>query len=128
MFCKITARIVPFKGINQIKQILADLKKGRKIIHGWLGVRISNLSPKGVARFGRRGVLVTEVIKNGPAERAGLMRLDLVIAVNRYPVFSKQQLINRLYPLPVGTRVSLRVLRKNQEAIIWVRLGKRPGK
>ena len=72
--------------INMAKDILPDLLAGRKVVRGWLGVEISNLTPELSEGFGFKGtdgVLVNEVMPDTPAEKAGLKAGDIIVEYRR---------------------------------------------
>ena len=57
------------------------------------------------------GVVVADVIPDTPAQEAGLLRDDLIDAVNGKPVTSGEELRNLIQELPEGAEVTLRVTR-----------------
>jgi serine protease Do len=88
---------------------------------GWLGVRIRDLSEQEMeeisARHGIRegfGAVVVEVIKETPAERAGLRSGDLVVAFRDRPVVDTRTLQRLVSGTDVGEMVVLTVLRREE--------------
>jgi Do/DeqQ family serine protease len=89
---------VPIEGIgfaipiDNIKKILPQLAKGEKISHqqGWLGITMSGIDEAIIESLGvknvERGVIVTEVLKDSPAEKAGLKPYDIITAFDGKPV------------------------------------------
>lgn len=71
--------------INMAKMVMEQLKEHGKVVRGWLGVSIQDLTPnlaKSFKREANSGVLVSEVFKNTPSEKAGLKSGDIIIKYN----------------------------------------------
>src|SRR5215468_2285532 len=85
---------------------------------GWLGVRIRELSEQEMEDISRKygpregfGALIMEVMKDTPAERAGLKTGDLVVAVRERPVVDTRTLQRLVAATPAGETLALTVLR-----------------
>jgi serine protease Do len=91
-----------------------------------LGLRVAPLTPE-LARELRvpdeRGVVVTGVTEDGPADRAGVRRGDLVIEVNRKPVRTVDELGSAVGKLKAGELALLRVRRRDQALFLPVKIG-----
>src|SRR5512138_1726573 len=78
--------------ITLAKTLLPQLKEKGKVVRGYLGVQVSELTPDLAKGFGYRpeqkGALVQQVVKGTPAEKGGLEPGDLVVAMNGKPVES----------------------------------------
>jgi serine protease Do len=115
--------------INIAKHVISDLKAHGKVIRGWLGVQISKLTPdlaEGKGIEGVEGVLVVEVIKDSPAEKAGFKRGDVVLSVNGQAVETPSELQLLIADMPVSEKVRVKVLRDKSEKNLEVTLGERP--
>jgi len=69
--------------INMVKDVLEDLKTEGKIKRGWLGLMIQRVTPNLAKSFGlkeNKGALVAEVVTEGPADKAGVKRGDVIIS------------------------------------------------
>ncbi|MFO0753850.1 MAG: DegQ family serine endoprotease [Thermodesulfovibrionales bacterium] len=97
-----------------------------KVSRGWMGVSIQDLTPE-LAKFlntkEQGGALVTEVMKNSPAEKAGLQRGDLIVAFDGKKVESASSLRNMVGNMAPGKSASLRFLRNGKEMTGSVTLG-----
>ena len=99
-----------------------------KVKRAWMGVNLADLTPElaeGLGLEDRRGVLVQEVLKGQPAERAGLRRNDLIVELNGDPVTEMQKFRIRIADMPVGSRVQLTVLRDGRRVPIGLTLAER---
>ena len=81
--------------INMAKQILTDLKTKGSVTRGWLGVLIQKITPEMASSFGLQsteGALVGDVVKDSPAEKAGIQRGDVIVEFNGQKVSSMEEL------------------------------------
>lgn len=94
----------------------------------WLGVVIQDLTPE-IARSlgleGTKGVLVSDVTRNGPADRAGIKREDVIIEVDGQKVEGVQDLLSFLGKASPGQEVSIKLLRNGKEMVLTASLGSR---
>jgi serine protease Do len=97
-----------------------------KVERGWLGVSIRNLTPE-LAKTAHvetlAGALVADVVKGGPAEKAGLKKNDIVIAYGDQRIADSGSLRNDAAQTPVGREVKLTVLRDGKKVNITVTIG-----
>ena len=95
---------------------------------GYLGVQIQGLEGQLADYFGAKdgGVLVTEVIENSPAEKAGLKAGDVIISVAGEDVEDSGELVEEIRGHTPETKVELKVLRKNRSRKMKVTLGEAP--
>jgi serine protease Do len=100
---------------------------------GWLGVRIrdlteqemEDLSVKSDLREGA-GVLIAEVIKDTPAQVAGLRDGDLIVAIDGRPIVETRTLQRLVGATPAGRELALLVLRDGRREPVSVRVGRMP--
>jgi len=114
---------------NMANAIMVSLLKHGKVLRGWLGVAIQNLTPDMAKAFGLKiseGVLVGDVTPDSPAEKAGMQRGDVVISINEEPVSSTGQLRNLIAVAGSGSKVKVGVFRKDQRLTLTVQLGESP--
>ena len=119
---------IPSDMANSVAQSI--LKHG-KVIRGWLGVTIQNLTPELAKSFGlkeEKGVLVTDVIKTGPAGKAGLKRGDLIVEFGGKPVEDTTGLRNMAASTAPGKTVEVKVIRQGRAETLTVTLGELPVK
>ncbi|MBN2358175.1 MAG: DegQ family serine endoprotease [Deltaproteobacteria bacterium] len=101
------------------------LKHGR-VIRGWLGVAIQNLTPELAENMGvkaRHGVLISDVTRESPAQKSGLRRGDIVLKIDGKATNEVSELRNLIAMKGKGATVRLSVLRDNREREIAVELG-----
>ncbi len=112
--------------INMVKEILVQLKEKGKVIRGWLGVSIQEVTPELAKSFGmngEKGALVSDVVAGGPAEKAGLKRGDIILEFNGKTINEYNELPRMVAVLPPGEKATLKVLRDGKERDIPVTVG-----
>jgi len=115
--------------INMVKAVEQQLVKGGKVVRGYLGVRIQELTralAESLHIQTTEGVLVADVSKGSPAAKAGLKRGDVIVAFNGHPAQDPGQLRNVVAMTTPGTKVTVQILRDNKKRELTVELGELP--
>jgi serine protease Do len=115
--------------IDMAMKVVEQLKDGGKVARGWLGVLIQDVTRELAESFGMekpRGALVAKVLKDSPAEKAGLEVGDIVTRFNGKPVVRSSNLPPLVGISPVGEEVKVEILRKGKVKILRVELGELP--
>ena len=97
-----------------------------KVIRGWLGVNIRDLTPSQVKSMklkNNQGALIAEVVPNSPAEAAGLKKGDLVIKYRGQPIEDAAALQRRVGDTPVGGTAAMTVSRDGKSIDLTVKIG-----
>lgn len=116
--------------VNTVKGILGQLKEKGKVVRGFLGVKIRNLDDEAREAFGlssRAGALISDVDADGPADKAGLRKGDVIVAVKGQPVKETRHVIDTISGMAPGTKVDVEVVRDGKPKTLNVTLGERPG-
>ncbi len=111
--------------VNLAKDLLPQLKEGR-VVRGWLGVMIQQITPELQEKLGlesQKGALVADVTSGGPAEKAGIRRGDVIVAFDGREVPEMSALPLMVGSTPVGKEVDVAVIRKGKEKTFEVTLG-----
>ena len=116
--------------INMVKRVMEDLISDGKVTRGWLGVQIQDVD-EGMAKAlqlnGWNGAIINQVIKNSPAEDAGVEKQDVIIAVNGIKVDNSSSLKNLISSGRPHDKTKLTLIRNGHEKKLTVTLGLRPG-
>ena len=97
-----------------------------KVERGWLGVTTQDLTPelaKSVHTEALKGALIVDVVKGGPAEKAGIKKNDVVITYRGKEIPDSSSLRNDVAVTPIGQEVKLTILRSGKEEEIMVKVG-----
>ena len=114
---------------NMAKTVMDSLIKRGKVIRGWLGVSIQAITPELAKQFNLEeeyGALVGDVIEESPAEKAGIMRGDVIIEYNGKKVDEPYNLRNTVANTSPGDEVELKVVRDGEIITIKVTIGELP--
>jgi serine protease Do len=117
--------------INMAKNILADLKTKGKVTRGWLGVSIQNISDeiaKSMNYKNKNGVLVSEVFKDDPADKAGIKLGDIIIEIDGKAIKDTHDLLLTTASLHVGEKATIKVIRDSKEISFQVIVAERKDK
>lgn len=110
--------------------IVDSLQKTGKVVRGWMGVAIQEITPALAKSFKipeqKKGVLISDVNENGPSFAAGIKRGDVVIAFNGKEVQSVSQLRNMVARTVVGKDAQIKILRDGKEQTLNVKVAERP--
>ena len=115
--------------INVIKQMVPRLVEKEKVAWGWLGVRVSEMTGTLAETVGlspARGVQVSSVITGQPAEGAGVISQDVILAVDGVQVDSPREFSRIIGGSEAGKQIDLTIFRKGETLHLPVRLGSRP--
>ncbi len=117
--------------INNAKRIISQLISGKKILYGWLGVSVQDLTPDLAEHFSlsdTKGALVVNVLKNSPAEEAGIKEDDIIRKFGDKEIDNTRQLVSTVSKTEVGQKVRVIVLRNKEEMGLEVKITERPEK
>ncbi len=112
--------------INMAKEILSQLKEKGEVTRGWLGVMIQKVTPELAKQFDLEkaaGALVSQVMDDSPAEKAGIEREDIIIEFDQKKINQMRELPRIVANTPVGKRVEVKVIRQGKERKLSVVVG-----
>ncbi|MDW7653782.1 MAG: DegQ family serine endoprotease [Nitrospiraceae bacterium] len=114
---------------NLAHSIMDQLVRTGKVVRGWLGVSIQELSPELARQFGMtetKGVLVSDVIEDSPAKKAGFERADVIVEFDGKPMHSPTHLRNAVAQTPLGKKVSITLIRDKTLTTLDVTIVEQP--
>jgi len=116
--------------INMAREVMTQLIANGRVVRGWLGIAIQDLTDELAAGFGissKSGVLVADVMKDGPAEAAGMKPGDVIVELGGAPIKEVTELQKRVAAIPPGRPTALTVLRDRKPTKLTVKIGEQPG-
>lgn len=115
--------------IELAKEVMAHMIEYGRVLRGWIGVRIQNISPQLSESFGLTesgGVLVSGIVRGGPAHAAGLYPGDIIISMNDQIITEERQILNQVIRYRPQQELNIKGIR-NGNLIEWnVNVGQRP--
>jgi Do/DeqQ family serine protease len=115
--------------VSTAKLVMEGLLKDGQVTRGWIGVEPSDLSPELAETFGVKanaGVIITGVMQNGPAAKAGIRPGDVIHRVADKPISNVSELLSSVAALKPGTASRFSLLRRDQTIEVEVTPGVRP--
>ncbi len=112
--------------INMAKMIQESLITKGKVVRGWLGVMIQPVDQEMAKQFELEeatGTLISDVLKGGPAEKAGFTHGDVVIEFDGKPIDGPNTLKNIVAATEVGKNVDVLIVRGGKKQTISVKIG-----
>lgn len=117
--------------INLAKAVMAQLIEHGRVVRGWLGISIQDIDPNIMEAMGidkeTKGAIVSQVLPDSPAEKAGISQGDVITAIDGKKITNSSELRNTIATTPPGTRITLSVIRNGSQREIKATLGELPG-
>ncbi len=115
--------------IDSVKSVLEQLKTRGKVVRGWLGVAIQDITPDLAKSFGlskAQGALVADVTPDSPAAHAGLERGDIIVNYDGTDIDEAHQLPVLVADTKIGKSVSITVLRNGEKKTLHATVAEMP--
>ncbi len=115
--------------VTTVKMVMESIIKSGHVVRGWIGVEPQEITPELAESFGlvqKSGAIIAGVLKNGPADKAGVRPGDILLAVEGKPVADTSEMLNLIAQLTPGAKAKISVLRKSEKVVLEILIGKRP--
>jgi serine protease Do len=112
-----------------IHDVVAQLKAKGRVTRGYLGVNIQSVTPEIAASLGikdTKGAMVADVVKTGPAAKAGFEQGDIVTAIDGQAVDDATDLTRKVASVPTGQTATFSVMRAGKPLTLKAAIGTRP--
>jgi serine protease Do len=104
---------------NLVKSVYTELRSKGKVTRGWLGVGLQELTPDLLKKFGvDYGVRISGVVKNSPAEKAGIKLDDIITEFDGKKIARSEQLRELVSTTKVGKTVQIILSRNHQTLVV----------
>ena len=114
---------------NLSRAVMDQLVRTGKAVRGWLGVAIQDLTPELATQFGiadTKGVLVSDVMEDSPAKKAGIERADVIVEYDGKSMDSPTHLRNAVAQTSIGRKVSVKLIRDKKPKTIEIAIVEQP--
>ena len=115
--------------MNIVRGIVGDLRQYGKVKRGWVGIMIQEITPEVAESFNlpdTRGAFVTNVVPDGPADKAGIVRGDVILRFNNIVITHSIDLPRIAAEQKPGTETDLLLNRDGEEVRVRLILGEFP--
>ncbi len=115
--------------IDMAEFVIEQLKSDGKVVRGWLGVYVQKVTPEIASSFGLKedeGALVSDLAPDSPAEKAGIVRGDVIVEYDGQPVNDVSDLTNMAAVTAPGTEVDVKVVQDGKPKNVKVTLAEFP--
>lgn len=115
--------------VHIAKQIMEQIVQTGGVTRGWLGVSMQDMTQELAESFGLEepsGALIASVLKDGPADKAGIRAGDILVAIAGKALKNSSEMLNVVAALAPGETVTVTVIRNKQEKSIPIKVGVRP--
>jgi len=115
--------------VSTAKKTMEQIIQHGSVTRGWIGAGVQELTPELVDSFklgNANGLLITEIIKNSPAERSGIRTGDILLSIDRNAINNWSTMLETVANIPPGKVVAVEVVRNGIKQTLQVKVGKRP--
>ena len=117
--------------IDMAKKIMEQLKEKGKVVRGWLGVSVQDITEDIAKQLGiktKEGALIADVFKGDPADKAGMNTGDVIIEIDGQEIKNTHDLLKIVAGVAVGKEIKVKILRNGKAKTLAVQVTERPEK
>ena len=115
--------------VSTAKMVLEQIVKNGSVTRGWIGAGLGEVTPAIAESFklgSTQGVLIVEVVRGGPADKAGVKPGDVLVEIEGRPVVDPTAMLNLVAALAPGRSAKVKLKRKGQDVEASISVGRRP--
>jgi len=115
--------------VSTVRMVMEQIIRTGSVTRGWIGVEAQGITPPLAESFGLSstlGAIIAGVLRNGPADKAGVKPGDVLVEVNGKPVADPQGMLNLIAALEPGSTARLKLKRREKDVELNVTVGRRP--
>jgi serine protease DegQ len=115
--------------VSTAKKVMEQIIQTGSVTRGWIGVAVQDMTPELAESFKLKavhGVLISEVMRGGPADKAGIRPGDVLLSIAGSALVDSTVMLETISALTPGKTVVLRLSRNQEEIEVQVKVGKRP--
>jgi Do/DeqQ family serine protease len=114
---------------SMARTAMEQIIKTGTVTRGWIGVGLQEITPEIAESFKlgtSQGVIINEVLRGGPADKAGIMLGDILVAIDGKQTSDPRSAVNVVTGIAPGSAAKLMLKRKGQDMELSVTVGRRP--
>ena len=114
---------------NLARKVLQEIIENGRVVRGWLGIEIQELTPRLAESFGiedRNGLIIAGIFRNSPAHQAGMQPGDILLSIDGAPIVDSRSAMNQIAQTKPGIELRMEVLRNDKTESFQVLIGDRP--
>ena len=111
------------------RQVMEQIVSLGNVTRGWIGIQAQDITPELAESFKLKqaqGALVAGVLKGGPADKAGVLAGDILLAIDGNPIYDTGSMLNLIAALTPNQQANLNIVRAEKNLNLKVKVGKRP--
>ncbi len=114
--------------VNMVRGVMDEIIAHGRVIRGWIGIIPEDLSQEQAEqqRLAQSGVVIGNLYVGSPAQRAGLLPGDMLLAIDGITPHSAQDALGRIAGHKPGTTTRVRALRGGRTFEVQAQVGERP--
>ena len=115
--------------VSLAKQVMEQIIRQGSVTRGWIGIEAQDITPELAESFKlktARGSLIAGILRNSPADHAGLKPGDILLEINGREVTDSSTMLNLISVLKPEKLATLKIMRDQTEMNIAITVGKRP--
>jgi serine protease Do len=115
--------------IDEVKTLIPQLKEKGRVIRGYIGTAIDDISPRAMQALGlseSEGALIMDVMEGSPAARGGMQTYDVVKKFGDKKIENAQDLLDAVAETKIGNSASVEVIREGKKRTLTVKVAEPP--
>lgn len=111
------------------RQVTEQIIAQGNVTRGWIGIEAQDITPELAESFRLKrpqGALIAGVLRNSPADKAGLRAGDILLAIEGKPVIDSGTMLNLIAALKPNQRAIIQIARSEAIINLPIVIGKRP--
>jgi serine protease DegQ len=117
--------------VSTVKMVMESIVTKGQVVRGWIGVEPRSITAElaeSLSLSQQSGVIIAAILKNGPADKAGMKPGDVLLFVGDRPIATVSEMFNLVAQLEPGSNVNMVVSRGGRNVPLEIIVGKRPSK
>ncbi|MEH6624873.1 MAG: trypsin-like peptidase domain-containing protein [Motiliproteus sp.] len=114
---------------NLARMVLQEIIENGRVIRGWLGIEIQEMTPRLAESFGMKnsaGLIIAGIFRGSPAHQAGMLPGDILVSIDNKKIIDSRSAMNQIAQTKPGITLSMEVIRNTKKITLEILIGNRP--